>query len=81
MSLFFSLALCVYDAMEFQSGAALYSLSNGIQIISTRCCLLYTLYVRSFSRISTDNNLFFLSLSLSCDDDNKHVICTKGSKR
>ena len=63
VALFLSLALCVYDAMEFQSGAALYSLWNGIQIISTRCCLLYTLYVRSFSRISTDTNLLFLSLS------------------
>ena len=44
-------------------------------------CLLYTLYVRSFSRISTDNNLLFLSPSLSCDKHNKHVMCTKGSKR
>ena len=37
-SLSFSLCVC---EMEFQSGAALYSLWNGIQIIST---MLFTLY-------------------------------------
>jgi len=42
IALFLSLTLCVY-AMEFQSGAALYSLW-GIQIISTRCCCVYFIY-------------------------------------
>ena len=37
VSLFFSLCSC---EMEFQSGAALYSLRNGIQIISTMLCTL-----------------------------------------
>jgi hypothetical protein len=41
IALFLSLSLSVYRAMEFQSGAALYSLWNGIQIIST---MLFTLY-------------------------------------
>ena len=41
IALFLSLSLSVYRAMEFQSGAALYSLWNGIQIISM---ILFTLY-------------------------------------
>ena len=40
-SLFFSLFLSLFICeMEFQSGAALYSLRNGIQIISTMLCTL-----------------------------------------
>ena len=40
-SLFYSLFLSLFICeMEFQSGAALYSLRNGIQIISTMLCTL-----------------------------------------
>ena len=81
IALFLSLSLSVYRAMEFHSGAALYSLWNGIQIISMILFTLYFIRQSILARFNWHQQMLFLSPSLSCDKHNKHVMCTKGSKR
>ena len=76
----FSLSNSLFMMRWNSNREPLFILFNGSKLYP-RYCLLYTLYVRSFARISTDTNLLFLSPSLSCDKRNKHVMCTKGSKR
>jgi len=80
VALFLSLSLSVYVKWNSNREPLFILFGMGSKLYPWYC-LLYALYVRSFSRISTDNNLLFLSPSLSCDKRNKHAMCTKGSKR
>ena len=73
VALFLSLSLSVYVKWNSNREPLCILFGMGSKLYP-RCCLLYTLRVGSFARVSTDTNALFLSPSLSRDKRDKRAI-------
>ena len=73
IALFLSLSLSVYVKWNSNREPLCILFGMGSKLYP-RCCLLYTLRVGSFVRVSTDTNALFLSPSLSRDKRDKRAI-------
>ena len=70
----FSLLLFVFMMWWNSNREPLFILFGMGSKLYPRCCLLYTLRIGSFARVSTDTNALFLSPSLSRDKRDKRAI-------